>query len=246
MLLSLEEVTKKFGGLTALDNVSLKMDSGEAVGIVGPNGSGKTTLYNVINGVYLPDKGRVVFEGLDLKDSAPHIRARTGIARTFQIPRPFASSTVQENVVVGALFGRARADLKEALQIADHYLELVGLIEKAEVEAKMLTSTEKKLMEIARALAMKPKLLLLDEPMAGMNPKDIGVLIKTLEKVRREEKVALMSLVEHLMHAVSSFAERVVVMNQGKKFLEGPPQEVLHDERVIEMYLGRGSAHAGR
>ncbi len=242
MLLVLDGVTKRFGGLTALNNVNLQMESGEAIGIVGPNGSGKTTLYNVINGVYTPDLGRVLFENKDLKRLPPYTRAGMGIARTFQIPRPFASSTVKDNVIVGALFGRAKANVKQAQNIADQYLSLVGLRDKSDLEAKNLTSTDKKLMEISRALAMKPKLLLLDEPMAGMNPKDIEVLVRTLQTVRREEKIALMSFVEHLMHAVAAFAERVIVLNQGEKFLEGPTKEVLEDRKVIDFYLGRRGA----
>lgn len=244
MLLTLDGVTQNFGGLIALQDINLQMNTGESIGIVGPNGSGKTTLYNVINGVCTPARGRVLFDDQDIGKLPPHKRAKMGIARTFQIPRPFSASTVKENVIVGAMFGRANAGLKEAAQIADHYLHLISLHEKAELEAQLLTSTEKKLMEIARALAMKPKLLLLDEPMAGMNPKDVGTLVNILQTVRREEKIGVMSFVEHLMHAVTSFSERVIVLNQGRNFLEGSAKQVLEDKRVIELYLGRRTKHA--
>ena len=239
MLLKVENVTKRFGGLVAVDSVSFEIKEGEAFGIVGPNGSGKTTLYNMISGVYRPDSGRIIFDGKDITDLPAHARAPLGIGRTFQIPRPFPSATVRENVAVGAMFGRAQADVKEALEMADHYLELVGLTEHANKAAGSLTPLEKRLMELARALAMKPKLLLLDEVMAGMNPRDIGNIIELLQKVRQEEKIAVVAMVEHLMHAITKFAERVMVMHQGKKLLEGPTMEVLNDERVIEVYLGK-------
>ena len=239
MLLKVENVTKRFGGLVAVDSVSFEIRKGEAFGIVGPNGSGKTTLYNIISGVYQPDEGRIIFDGKDITDLPAHARAPLGIGRTFQIPRPFPSATVRENVAVGAMFGRAQAEVKEALEIADYYLELVGLTEHANKAAGSLTPLEKRLMELARALAMKPKLLLLDEVMAGMNPKDVSNLIQLLQRVRQEEKIAVVAMVEHLMHAITKFAERVMVMNQGKKLLEGPTMEVLNDERVIEVYLGK-------
>ncbi|OYT34815.1 ABC transporter ATP-binding protein [Archaeoglobales archaeon ex4484_92] len=239
MLLRLENVTKKFGGLTAVDNVSLVVEEGDSIGIVGPNGSGKTTLYNLISGVYMPDKGRIFFEGKDITRLPPHTRASLGIARTFQIPRPFGAATVRENVAIGAMFGRAKVGVDEALKLADEYLKLVGIYDLRDKEAKLLTPLEKKLMELARALAMKPKVLLLDELMAGMNPKDVDRIIDLLQKVRREENIAVVSMVEHLMHAIAKFAERVMVMHQGKKLIEGSTSEVLRHPKVIEVYLGK-------
>ena len=174
-LLTLENVTKRFGGLVAVNAVSLEVEEGESIAIVGPNGSGKTTLYNVISGVYFADEGRVVFEGKDITALPPYTRAPLGIGRTFQIPRPFNSASVRENVAVGALFGTlsGKVSVDESLEIADRYIQLVGLTPHTDKEAGSLTPVEKKLMEIARSLAMRPKLLLLDEALAGMHPKDI-------------------------------------------------------------------------
>ncbi len=238
-LLKLEGVTKRFGGLVAVDHVDLEVYEGEALGIVGPNGSGKTTLYNLISGVYLPDEGRIIFDGRDITSLPAHARTPLGLARTFQIPRPFGSATVRENVAIGAMFGRARLDVESALREADEYLKMVGIYDLRDKEAKLLTPLEKRLMELARALAMKPKMLLLDEVMAGMNPSDVDRIIELLKKVRREEDIAVVSMVEHLMHAITKFAERVVVMHQGRKLIEGETMEVLSDPRVIEVYLGK-------
>ncbi len=238
MLLKLEGVTKRFNGLVAVNSVDLVIEEGEKLGIVGPNGSGKTTLYNLISGVYMPDGGRIFFEGREITRRPPYERTKLGIARTFQIPRPFGSATVRENVAIGAMFGRANADVEEALEIADDCLKLVGIYELRDKEAKLLTPLEKKLMELARALAMKPKLLLLDELLAGMNPRNIGEILELLDRVKREENIAVIAMVEHLMHAITKFAERVVVMYQGQKLIEGPTMEVLNDPKVIEVYLG--------
>ena len=238
MLLKLEGVTKRFGGLVAVNSVDLEVEEGEKLGVVGPNGSGKTTLYNLISGVYMPDEGRIFFEGKEITNLPPHARTKLGIARTFQIPRPFGSATVRENVAIGAMFGMANAGVDEALEMADDMLKLVGIYELREKEAKLLTPLEKKLMELARALAMKPKLLLLDELLAGMNPANINEILELLEKVKKEEDIAVIAMVEHLMHAITKFAERVVVMHQGQKLIEGPTMEVLNDPKVIEVYLG--------
>ena len=243
VLLKLEGVTKRFGGLVAVDHVDLEIEEGEAIGIVGPNGSGKTTLYNLISGVYLPDEGKIFFEGRDITKLPPHARTPLGLARTFQIPRPFGAASVKENVAIGAMFGRAKAGVDEAMEIAEEYLKLVGIYNLKDKEAKLLTPLEKKMMELARALAMKPKLLLLDELMAGMNPKDIDRIIELIKEVREKEKIAIVSMVEHLMHAITKFAERVMVMHQGKKLIEGPTMEVLNHPKVIEVYLGSKISH---
>ncbi len=239
VLLKLEKVTKRFGGLVAVDSVDLEIEEGEALGIVGPNGSGKTTIYNLISGVYIPDEGRIIFDGKDITRMPPHARTSLGLARTFQIPRPFGSATVRENVAIGAMFGKASMDVEDALKGADEYLKLIGIYNLRNKEAKLLTPLEKRFMELARALAMKPKILLLDEVMAGMHPSDIEKIIETLQKIRKEEHVAVVSMVEHLMHAITKFAERVVVMHQGKKLIEGETAKVLNDPRVIEVYLGK-------
>ncbi len=240
-LLELKGVTKRFGGLVAVDHVDLVIHEGERLGIVGTNGSGKTTLYNLISGVYKCDEGRIVLEGLDITDMPPHKRAHLGMARSFQIPRPFGQVTVRENVAIGALFGTMIGEVgeSEALEIAEYYLEKVGLLEKRHEIANALTPVEKKLMEVARALAMKPRLVLLDEAMAGMNPKDIDHVVEIINRIHEEEKISIVSMVEHIMRAVVNFAERVVVMNQGKKIADAPTQEALNDQKVIDIYLGR-------
>jgi len=166
-----------------------------------------------------------------------------GIGRTFQIPRPFGSATVRENVAIGALFGRlsGKVGVDESLDIADHYLDLVGLQAQKDKTAGGLTPTDKKLMEISRALAMKPKLLLMDEAMAGMHPKDIDDMVKFLKKVAEEENIAIVAMVEHIMRAVIGFAQRVIVMHRGAKLVDAPTAEALSDTRVVDVYLGRPS-----
>ena len=221
--------------------MDLEIEPKELIGIVGPNGSGKTTLYNLISGIYRPDEGRVFFEDRDITDMPPYERAHLGIARTFQIPRPFGSATVRENVAVGALFGslHGKVGVEEAIEIADRYIEMVGLGSQRDKPAGSLTPVDKKLMEIARALAMKPKLLLMDEAMAGMHPKDIDKLVAFLRRVRDEEGIAIVAMVEHIMRAVVGLAERVMVMYQGRKLVDAPTEEALRDPRVVDIYLGR-------
>ncbi len=242
-LLILENITKRFGGLIAVDQVSLEIKHGEFVGIVGPNGSGKTTLFNVINGVFFPEEGRVIFEGLDITTLPPYKRAPLGIGRTFQIPRPFASATVRENVAVGAMFGTLsdKVNVDESLEIADQTIERVGLLEHRNKQAGTLTPVEKKLMEIARALAMKPKLLLMDEAMAGMHPNDIDQMVAFIKQVAEEDKIAIVAMVEHIMRAVIGMAEKVIVLHQGAKLVDAPTKEALEDPKVVEVYLGRPS-----
>jgi branched-chain amino acid transport system ATP-binding protein len=239
-LLRLENVTKRFGGLVAVDDVSLEVRHGEIIAIVGPNGAGKTTLFNVINGVFLPDAGKIYFEGKDITNVPTFRRAPLGIGRTFQIPRPFGAASVRENIAIGGMFGAHghRMNVDECMEMADRYIDLIGLQGYSEKPAGGLTPTEKKLVEIARALAMKPKLLLMDEAMAGMNPKDIDHMVKLMKQIRETEKIAIVSMVEHIMRAVAGLAERVMVMHQGAKLVDEPTKEALSDPRVIEVYLG--------
>jgi branched-chain amino acid transport system ATP-binding protein len=239
-LLKLENVTKRFGGLTAVNQVSLTIDHGEFIGIVGPNGSGKTTLFNVISGVFFPEEGKVIFDDLDITRLPPFKRAPLGIGRTFQIPRPFASATVRENIAVGAMFGTlsGKVSVDESLRIADQTIERVGLEEHRDKPAGTLTPVEKKLMEIARALAMKPKLLLMDEAMAGMHPNDIDQMVGFIKQIAVEEKIAIVSMVEHIMRAVVGMAEKVIVLHQGSKIVDAPTKEALEDPKVVEVYLG--------
>lgn len=239
-LLKLENVTKHFGGLTAVNQVSLEIDRGEFVGIVGPNGSGKTTLFNVISGVYFPEEGTVIFDDLDITRLPPYKRAPLGIGRTFQIPRPFASATVRENIAVGAMFGTlsGKVSVEESLELADNTIERIGLQGHRDKPAGTLTPVEKKLMEIGRALAMKPKLLLMDEAMAGMHPNDIDQMVAFIKQIAVEEKIAIVSMVEHIMRAVIGMAEKVIVLHQGSKIVDAPTKEALGDPKVVEVYLG--------
>jgi len=240
-LLEVRGVSKRFGGLLALRGVSLTVDRGELLAIIGPNGSGKTTLFNVISGVYKPDEGSIVFEGVDITRYPPHRRARIGIGRAFQIPRPFPGMSVRESVAVGALFGTAagRIGVGGALEIADEALKIVGLYEKRHELAGKLTGPEKKMLELARAIAMRPKILLLDEVMAGMPPSEIDRLSKIVRGLS-EEGIATVSLVEHVMRAVTKIAVRAIVLYRGEVVLEGPVDEVLRSERLREIYLGVG------
>jgi branched-chain amino acid transport system ATP-binding protein len=239
-LLKVENVTKRFGGLVAVDNMSFEITHGEMMAIVGPNVAGKTNMFNLINGVFPADEGRMIFEDLDVTTFPAYKRAHLGIGRTFQIPRPFASATVRENIAIGGMFGAAGAEISvdRAMQLADHYIDLIGLREHRDKPAGGLTPTEKKLVEIARALAMKPKLLLMDEAMAGMNPRDIDEMVSFIKEIRDTEGIAIVSMVEHIMRAVAGLAERVIVMHQGALLVDESTQEALSDPRVIEVYLG--------
>lgn len=240
-LLKLENVTKCFGGLVAVNQVSLEIEAGQFVGIVGPNGSGKTTLFNVISGVYFPEEGSVIFDDLDITYHPPYKRARLGIARTFQIPRPFSSATVRENIAVGAMFGSlsGKVGVDASLKIADHIIDRVGLQDHRNKPSGTLTPVEKKLMEIARALAMKPKLLLMDEAMAGMHPNDIDQMVAFIKDIAVEEKIGIVAMVEHIMRAVVGMAEKVIVLHQGSKIVDAPTKEALEDPKVVEVYFGR-------
>ncbi len=240
-LLVCENVTKRFGGLVAVDDMSFTIDHGEMMAIVGPNGAGKTTMFNLINGVFPADEGTIHFEDVDVTHFPAFKRAHLGMGRTFQIPRPFASATVQENIAIGAMFGAAGSEISVdvAMGMADHYIDLIGLKDHRDKPAGGLTPIEKKLVEIARALAMKPKLLLMDESMAGMNPKDIDEMVAFIKQIRNSEGIAIVSMVEHIMRAVAGLAERVIVMHQGALLVDEPTKDALTDPRVIEIYLGQ-------
>ena len=242
-LLKCENVTKRFGGLVAVDDMSFNIDHGEMMAIVGPNGAGKTTMFNLINGVFPADEGTILFDGVDVTNFPAFKRAHLGMGRTFQIPRPFSSATVQENIAIGAMFGAAGSEVTvdEAMEMADYYIDLIGLKDHRDKEAGGLTPIEKKLVEIARALAMKPKLLLMDEAMAGMNPKDIDEMVVFIKHIRDTEGIAIVAMVEHIMRAVAGLAERVIVMHQGALLVDEPTKEALTDPRVIEVYLGKSA-----
>ena len=237
-LLELAEVTKRFGGVAALTNVSFTVDEGEILGIIGPNGAGKTTLLNCISGVYRLDNGRISFDGQAVTGMPPHRIARLGIGRTFQVVKPFASMTVRENAAVGALFGSASAHMgpRAAFEWADQVLELVGLAAKAKQTVGSLTIPDRKRLEVARALATKPRLLLLDEVMAGLNPVEVDEALDMVREVHRSGVTIV--LIEHVMRVVVGVCTRAIVLHMGQFLAEGTPQEVLRDRRVIEAYLG--------
>ena len=238
-ILYVENVTKRFGGLVAVDNVTFELDKGEFLGLIGPNGAGKTTLFNVISGVYKPESGRVYFKDKDITGKPAHQITRLGIARTYQVVKPFEDMTVLENAMVGALFGRraGKIGIGEAREIAIDSIKLVGLWDKRDWLAAQLTLHDKKMLELARALSAEPELLLLDEVLAGLNPKEVEESLKIISKVWKERDLTII-MVEHVMHAVMNIAERIIVLHYGKKIAEGPPEKVAKMSEVITAYLG--------
>ena len=235
-LLALEGVTRHFGGLTAVDEVSFTLDEGEIVGLIGPNGAGKTTLFNLISGVFPPHAGRVVFAGQDLAGRPAYEVTRLGLARTHQIVKPLNEMTVLENCMVGACFGRANLSPRAARVAAGEAIDLIGLDDRRDLLAAHLTIAGKKRLEVARALAAKPRLLLLDEVLAGLNPSEVARMIEVVGEIRRQGVAILM--IEHLMQAIMSLSDRVVVLNFGRKLAEGSPHTVANDPAVITAYLG--------
>ncbi len=236
VLLSVQGVTKRFGGLQALTHVTFDLPQGQILGLIGPNGAGKTTLFNVLNGVYAPEEGRVIFRGEDITGLKPYEVARRGLARSHQVVRPLNQLTVRENVMVGACFGRENHSLSNAAAIADEILELVGLKERADQLAGSLNIAQKKRLEMARALAARPYLLLLDEVLAGLNPSEIEAMLTTIRTIREQGITIIM--IEHLMHAIMKVSERIIVLDYGEQIAEGTPQEISNNPRVIEAYLG--------
>lgn len=236
MILQVEGVTKQFGGLLAVNNVTFDLPEGQILGLIGPNGAGKTTLFNVINGVYLPEKGRIFFQGKDTTGSKTYDMAHRGLARTHQIVKPLNDLTVHENTMVGGCFGGAGQSLAESARSSQEVLEFVNLADRAEQLAGSLNVAQKKRLELARALAARPILLLLDEVLAGLNPTEIAEMVETVRRIRDEGVTIIM--IEHVMHAVMNVSERILVLDYGELIAEGTPEEVSNDERVIEAYLG--------
>lgn len=231
-------VSKRFGGIAALAGVGLALRRGELLGLIGPNGAGKTTLFNVLAGVYHPDAGSVRFQGRDITRLRPHLRCRMGLARTFQLTKPFLGLSLLENVTVGAYYGPGgdRPTLAEAVRQAEEALRIVGLWPKRDHLASTLTVGERKRLELARAIATRPGVLLLDEVVAGLSSGEVGEMIEIIRGIRARDVTILM--IEHVMRAVMGVSDRVVVLHQGETLAEGTPVEIAGNPAVIAAYLG--------
>jgi branched-chain amino acid transport system ATP-binding protein len=235
VLLELDGVSKSYGALKAVDGVSLSVEDGEALAVIGPNGAGKSTMFNLITGDVAPSAGRVVFGGADMTAMPPHARSRLGIGRSYQIPHPFANMTVFENLLVGAIFGGGESE-RESYKRCSDLLKITGLYSRANVPARTLTLLQRKRLEMARALAVRPKLLLLDEIAGGLTEYECSELVKTIKDIHARGTTIVW--IEHIVHALVSVASRLIVMNFGQILAQGDPKEVMADRRVREIYMG--------
>jgi branched-chain amino acid transport system ATP-binding protein len=244
-LLTLDGVSRRFGGLNAVDGVSLTVDQGEIVGLIGPNGAGKTTLINLITGVHPATSGRVRFENHDITRMKPYQIARLGLARTFQIVQPFPRMTVVENVAAGALFCGHAGNVREAETVAREHLAFTGLHDLADRPAASLTLARRKRLELAKSLAMRPRLLMLDEVNAGLNPTEIEEALAIIRRIAQQGVTII--VIEHLMKVVLSISHRVVVLHHGQLIAQGEPRSIVNDTKVIEAYLGAkyAATHSG-
>jgi branched-chain amino acid transport system ATP-binding protein len=242
LLLQAMGLTKRFHGLQAIDDVSFEMRHGEMLGLIGPNGAGKTTLVSLISGTLHGDGGSLFFEGKPIDHLPPYERAHLGIGRTFQVMKPFPRLSVLENVAVGALFGRdgGLRDLKEARDQARALLEFTGLAHRADQQGDQLGGPDRKRLELAKALAVRPKLLLLDEVMAGLNSSEVDEVVAIVKKIRDSGTSIL--VIEHVMRAIRSLSDRIIVLHHGEMLAQGEPKAILADARVIDAYLGKRRA----
>ena len=233
-ILQLERVTKRFGGLTAVSNVSFTVPTGEILGIIGPNGAGKTTLFNMISGYYRPDDGRVLFAGHDVTGQPPHAICRLGLTRTFQLVKPFGNLSVIDNVMIGAL---TRLPTVSAARLeAERVVETCGLASHAGGPARALPIGLRKRLEVARALATRPRLLLLDEVMSGLNPTELGGIVDLIRRLHADGLTLI--VIEHIMAAMMRLAQRIVVLHHGEAIAQGTPAAITQDRRVVDAYLG--------
>ena len=232
-----EGVSKSFGGLAALCHVDFNVDQGQVVGLIGPNGAGKTTLFNLISGALVPDAGEIRFKGKKITGSKPHQICRGGVARTFQSVKVFGNMPAFENVLLGSLFGKSTGmSSADAAREAAELLEFVGLSAMRATSAKDLILANQKRLEVARALATKPELLLLDELMAGLNPTEVAQAMEMITRIR--EKGITIFMIEHVMKAIMNVCDRIMVLHHGEKIAEGTPQEIATSRTVVEVYLG--------
>ncbi|MGB7095350.1 MAG: ABC transporter ATP-binding protein [Anaerolineales bacterium] len=233
-LLEANEITKRFGGLVAVGNLSLSVDKGQILGLIGPNGAGKTTAFNMISGFYKADEGEIIFDGKEITDLRPDQICKLGLTRTFQVVKPFPNLSVLDNVMVGA-YNRTN-DRRESRKKAEEIIEFLGMQEMIGMTAGSLSVAHRKRLEVAKALATDPKIILLDEAMAGLRPTETDEMIELVRQISRQG-IALL-LVEHVMKVIMSLADRIVVIHHGEKIAEGTPQQICQDKAVIDAYLG--------
>jgi len=238
-ILKVKNLNMKFGGITAVEDLSFEVNPGEILALMGPNGAGKTTTFNLIAGSLLPTSGTIVFDGQDVTRAKPDIRCNAGIARTFQITQPFDELTVVENVMVGAI--PYHGSIIEMRQDARRYVEMVGLADRADILAKGLSTGQRKRLELARAMATRPKLLLMDEVTGGVDQKSIPGLLDLVKTLREEGQTLI--IIEHNMRVINELSDRAIFMNRGAMMAEGTPREMAEHPQVVDLYLGEGGGH---